>query len=262
VNFLKLSVQCSTWQKKAKLCRTNSRTNCQQNKITVCWEIGPGDLRTETRGGGRSAAHSQHGDSPAVPESGRNIQSAVSQFNNYGSMPARPCQIFTSAVWSRRSVSELRASRAMRRVPVPTRGLHGDGKLPGFYCHGHGKRHGNHEGRRIHLTGDPDRHAGRPGSVTPFSSSPYQSEHSRGRYAGATLDHVAQRLPHYPRLPRVFTVGQVGHNKHGRPGPHSRRPVLQRRLVPALQALYSTAQKAACQHTSPLHRCKQKHPAI
>ena len=36
VNFLKLSVQCSAWQKKAKLRRTNSRTNCQQNKITVC----------------------------------------------------------------------------------------------------------------------------------------------------------------------------------------------------------------------------------
>jgi hypothetical protein len=39
VNFLKLSVQCSAWQKKAKLRRTNSRTNCQQNKITVCREI-------------------------------------------------------------------------------------------------------------------------------------------------------------------------------------------------------------------------------
>jgi hypothetical protein len=36
VNFLKLSLQCSAWQKKAKLRRTNSRTNCQQNKKTVC----------------------------------------------------------------------------------------------------------------------------------------------------------------------------------------------------------------------------------
>ncbi len=36
VNFLKLFIQGSAWQKKAKLCRTNSRTNCQQNKITVC----------------------------------------------------------------------------------------------------------------------------------------------------------------------------------------------------------------------------------
>jgi hypothetical protein len=30
------SVQCSAWQKKAKIRRTNSRTNCQQNSKTVC----------------------------------------------------------------------------------------------------------------------------------------------------------------------------------------------------------------------------------
>ena len=36
MNFLKLSVQCSAWQKKAKIRRTNSRTNCQQNSKTVC----------------------------------------------------------------------------------------------------------------------------------------------------------------------------------------------------------------------------------
>ena len=197
-----------------------------------------------------------------MPESGRDIQSAVSQFDNYRSMLAMPCQICASADWSRRSVHELWASRAMPRVPVPTRGLHGAGNTPGVCCEGHGKGHGNHEGRRIHLTGDPGRHAGRPGSVTPSSSSPYQSKHSQSGYAGATLDHGAWGFPHYPRLPRVFTVGKVGHNGHGHPWPHSRWPVLQRRLVPALQALYSTAQKAACQHTSPLHRCEQKHPAI
>jgi hypothetical protein len=39
VDFLKLSIQCSAWQKKAKLRRTNSRTNCQQNKITVCQRV-------------------------------------------------------------------------------------------------------------------------------------------------------------------------------------------------------------------------------
>ena len=39
VYFLKLSVQCSAWQKKAKLLRTNSRTNCQQNSKTVCRKI-------------------------------------------------------------------------------------------------------------------------------------------------------------------------------------------------------------------------------
>jgi hypothetical protein len=177
-------------------------------------------------------------------------------------MQARPGKIFYAAVWSRRSVHELRASRAMRRVPVPTRGLHGPGKSPGFYCKGHGKRHGDHESRRIHLTGDPGRHAGRPGSVTPFSSSTYQSQHIRGGYARATLDHGARRFPHGPRLPRIFTVGEVGHNGLGRPWPHSRRPVLQRRLVPALQALYSTAKEAACRHTRPLHRCEQKHPAF
>jgi hypothetical protein len=36
MNSLKLSVQCSAWQKKAKRRRTNSRTNCQQNSNTVC----------------------------------------------------------------------------------------------------------------------------------------------------------------------------------------------------------------------------------
>ncbi len=81
-------------------------------------------------------------------------------------------KFFASAVWLRRSVHELRTSRAMRRVPLPTRGVHGDRKSPGFYCQGHGKRHGNHEGHRIHLTGDPGRHARRPGSVTPSTSSP------------------------------------------------------------------------------------------
>ena len=95
-------------------------------------------------------------------------------------MLAMPCQICASADWSRRSVHELRASRAMPRVPVPTRGLHGAGNTPGVCCEGHGKGHGDHEGRRIHLAGDPGRHAGRPGSVTPSSSSPYQSKHSRG----------------------------------------------------------------------------------
>jgi hypothetical protein len=36
MNFLKLSVHVFCLAEKAKLRRTNSRTNCQQNKITVC----------------------------------------------------------------------------------------------------------------------------------------------------------------------------------------------------------------------------------
>ena len=36
VNFLKLSVHVFCLAEKAKLRRTNSRTNCLQNKITVC----------------------------------------------------------------------------------------------------------------------------------------------------------------------------------------------------------------------------------
>ncbi len=36
MNFLKLSVHVFCLAEKAKLCRTNSRTNCKQNKITVC----------------------------------------------------------------------------------------------------------------------------------------------------------------------------------------------------------------------------------
>jgi len=38
MNFLKLSVHVFCLAEKAKLRRTNSRTNCQQNKITVCHE--------------------------------------------------------------------------------------------------------------------------------------------------------------------------------------------------------------------------------
>jgi hypothetical protein len=36
MNFLKLSVHVFCLAEKAKLCRTNSRTNCQQINITVC----------------------------------------------------------------------------------------------------------------------------------------------------------------------------------------------------------------------------------
>ena len=36
MNFLKLSVHVFCLAEKAKLNRTNSRTNCQQNKITIC----------------------------------------------------------------------------------------------------------------------------------------------------------------------------------------------------------------------------------
>ena len=36
MNFHKLSVHVFCLAEKAKLHRTNSRTNCQQNKITVC----------------------------------------------------------------------------------------------------------------------------------------------------------------------------------------------------------------------------------
>ncbi len=36
MNFLKLSVHVFCLAEKAKLRRTNSRTNCQENKISVC----------------------------------------------------------------------------------------------------------------------------------------------------------------------------------------------------------------------------------
>ena len=36
MNFLKLSVHVFCLAEKAKLRRKNSRTNCQQNKITIC----------------------------------------------------------------------------------------------------------------------------------------------------------------------------------------------------------------------------------
>jgi hypothetical protein len=36
MNFLTLSVHVFFLAEKAKLCRTNIRANCQQNKITVC----------------------------------------------------------------------------------------------------------------------------------------------------------------------------------------------------------------------------------
>jgi hypothetical protein len=36
LNFLKLSVHVFCLAERAKLCRTISRTNCQQNKITIC----------------------------------------------------------------------------------------------------------------------------------------------------------------------------------------------------------------------------------
>ncbi len=39
LNFLKLSVHVFCLAEKAKLRRTNSRTNCQQNKITICHTI-------------------------------------------------------------------------------------------------------------------------------------------------------------------------------------------------------------------------------
>ncbi len=36
MNFLKLSIHVFCLAEKAKLCRINSKTNCQQNKITIC----------------------------------------------------------------------------------------------------------------------------------------------------------------------------------------------------------------------------------
>jgi hypothetical protein len=36
LNFLKLLVHVFCLAEQAKLCRTNNKTNCQQNKITIC----------------------------------------------------------------------------------------------------------------------------------------------------------------------------------------------------------------------------------
>ncbi len=115
MNFHKLSVHVFCLAEKAKLRRTNSRTNCQQNKITVCHAIYSGDIQHlfETS---MSCTRLSQSSTPAFQGHNRTSQKAADA-DQYQTAVARAC---TSSSVALIDSSNIHIVNKLNTTPVPT----------------------------------------------------------------------------------------------------------------------------------------------